>query len=277
MGQTASTPKPGAKLQVIGAGLPRTGTASLSAALEILLDGPVYHCGTQTTMGSAGDIEAWMEILTCRQSADQKDRDMVLPLIHQRLDGFVAITDAPGSQLVPELMQLYPDAKVICSVRDPVLWAKSMNQVHGYTSLWFLKVLLLPLPRMWNFVDYLWLLTGQWGERYVDEEVRGDTIVRRNAKATGDLLLNEEMYAKHVEWLKEIVPEERLVFFDVNDGWEPLCRALGKDVPKDIAFPHMNDSEAIERTAKYHIQRALMRWMGIVAVGVGIAGYTMRR
>ncbi|KAG2421324.1 hypothetical protein HFD88_005298 [Aspergillus terreus] len=276
MGQTASTPKPHAKLQVIGAGLPRTGTASLSAALEILLNGPVYHCGTQTTLGAAGDIEAWMQILTCRRSPNPKDRAMVLPLIQQRLDGFVAIADAPGSQLVPELMQLYPDAKVICTVRDPDSWAKSMNQVHGYTSLWFLKVLLLPLPRLRNFVDYLWLLTDQWGERYVDE-VRGDAIVCRNAEATGGILLNEETYARHVAWLKDIVPAERLVFYDVNDGWGPLCKALGRDVP-DVAFPHMNDSEAIERTAKYHIQCALARWAGIVAVvGVGIAGYAMRR
>jgi hypothetical protein len=47
MGQKVSVPKAGAEIQVIGAGLPRTGTASFSAALEILLDGPTYHGGTQ--------------------------------------------------------------------------------------------------------------------------------------------------------------------------------------------------------------------------------------
>lgn len=51
MGQQYSAPVPGTKLQVIGAGLPRTGTVSFSRALEILLDGPVYHDGTNITLG----------------------------------------------------------------------------------------------------------------------------------------------------------------------------------------------------------------------------------
>jgi hypothetical protein len=35
------------------------------------------------------------------------------------MDGYVATVDAPGAQFVPELMELYPDVMVICTVRDP--------------------------------------------------------------------------------------------------------------------------------------------------------------
>jgi hypothetical protein len=46
--KTGEVPKPTdltRKIEVIGAGLGRTGTMSFSAALEKLLNGPVYHSG----------------------------------------------------------------------------------------------------------------------------------------------------------------------------------------------------------------------------------------
>ncbi|KAL4892818.1 hypothetical protein BDV59DRAFT_208004 [Aspergillus ambiguus] len=274
MGQNASVPKPGTRIQVIGAGLPRTGTASLTAALDLLLDGPVYHCGTQTTMGPPSEIESWTKILHCWLSKDQHERCKVLPLIKSKLDGFGAIMDAPGSQMVPELMELYPDSKVICTVRDPASWEKSMNHVHGFTSLWFLKALLLPLPGMRNFIDYAWLMSDQWGKMYRDAKILRDKKVRGNVKEYGDALLNCHIYERHIEWLKQTVPEDRLVFLNVNEGWGPLCKAIGKDVPHGIPFPHINDSEATEGAARYHIQRALIRWAGIFAVvTVVVAGY----
>lgn len=264
MGQTASTPKPGSRIQVIGAGLPRTGTASFSLALATLLDGPVYHGGTQTTRGPPEELKSWITILGRWVDGD---RTSIIPLIEQRLDGYVAITDAPGCQLLPELVELYPDAKVICTVRDPVAWEKSMSQVGSVTSLWFLKALLLPLSGMRHFTDYIWLLSRQWSILYMDGK-RFDS-----AREVSEAINHGQTYAKHMAWLEENVSAERLVFFDVKDGWEPLCRALGKDVP-DIPFPHVNDSEGIDRTAKFHFKRALMCWAGIFAVaGVAIAGY----
>ncbi|PYI00850.1 NAD dependent epimerase/dehydratase [Aspergillus sclerotiicarbonarius CBS 121057] len=260
MGQTPSVPQPGTKIQVIGAGLSRTGTASFSAALAILLDGPIYHGGTQTTIGPPEEIKSWITIMRNLQNERPDDRQKALTLMERRLDGYAAITDAPGTQLVPELLELYPDAKVICTVRDPVAWEKSMAQVKDLVRLWFLRVVFLPLPGMRHFVDYITLTSIQWRKVYGTHGRPGPA------------------YHKHIAWLKEIVPEDRLVFVDVKDGWEPLCKALGKEVPKDIPFPRINDSEAINRTAKQHIRRGLMRWAGIfVAVGVVSAAYILRR
>ncbi|KAF7617514.1 putative NAD dependent epimerase/dehydratase [Aspergillus flavus] len=268
MGQTASAPKPGTQIQVIGAGLPRTGTASFSAALTILLDGPVYHGGTQLTRGSPSELKSWIHIL---RAWLEDDKRTVLSIVKSRLEGYAAITDAPGCQLLPELLELYPDAKVICTVRDPLAWEKSMNQIHSFARLSFLKILLLPLPGMRHFVDFTWLLRQQWGNLYADGR-RFSSV-----KEVSDTLPQRAIYSKHVAWLQENVPADRLVFFDVREGWEPLCKALGKDVPTDIPFPHVNDSEEIARTAKYHIRRALIRWVGIFAItGIAITGF-MRR
>ncbi|OOF93550.1 hypothetical protein ASPCADRAFT_508666 [Aspergillus carbonarius ITEM 5010] len=260
MGQNPSLPQPGTKIQVIGAGLSRTGTASFSAALTILLDGPVYHGGTQITIGPPEEITSWITIIKNVLTEKSEDRQKALSLMEHRLDGYAAITDAPGSQLVPELLELYPDAKVICTVRDPVAWEKSMTQVKHLVRMWFLRAVFLPLPGMRHFVDYISQTSMQW------------------QKAYGTHLRPGPAYHKHIAWLKEVVPEDRLVFVDVKDGWEPLCKALGKEVPKDIPFPRINDSEAINRTARYHIRRGLMRWAAIfVAAGVASAAYFLRR
>jgi hypothetical protein len=252
MGQKASVPQPGVRFQVIGAGLSRTGTASFSAALEILLDGPVYHGGTQITMGPPTEIKSWIQILQYWLHGKGADRSKMMNLMRRRLDGFVAVTDAPCSQLFEELLEMHPDAKVICTTRDPVSWEKSISQIQHVSLLWFLRGVLLPLKGMRHFVHYISLLEKQWLNLY------------------GIKSLDRTTYDKHIAWLKEVVPEDRLVFYDIKDGWEPLCKALGKEVPKDEPFPRINDGDAIDQTARYHIRRGLTRWAAILGV-VGVA------
>jgi hypothetical protein len=65
MGAQLSRPKYGISLQVIGAGLAFTGNTSFAEALGILLDGPVFHGGTQlcTGMNDASEIRAWIKLL----------------------------------------------------------------------------------------------------------------------------------------------------------------------------------------------------------------------
>lgn len=261
MGQNVSTPKPGTELQVIGAGLPRTGTSSFNAALEHLLDGPSYHGGTQISRGSPIEIQSWISVLRYWNAGNPKDRETMKDLIQQQLKGYAAVTDAPCAQLVPELLEIYPNAKVICTVRDPEAWTKSLAQIRGLALMWFLRGVLLPLPGMRHFPEYASHLSVQWEKLYVTKahEVGVDT------------------YNRHIAYLKENVPSDRLFFVNVKDGWEPLCSALGKETPKDIPFPRFNDSEAIEETAKYHVQRGLVRWAGIIgafSILVGAYVYT---
>ncbi|BCS17355.1 sulfotransferase family protein [Aspergillus puulaauensis] len=247
MGQKPSIPQPGKKVQVIGAGLPRTGTASFSAALSILLNGPVYHSGTQITLGPASEIKSWIRILRLWGTGQPNDRKSALGIIESTLDGYVAVTDSPGDQLVPELLEVYPDALVIATTRDAQSWERSMSQVASLSTLWFLRVVLLPLPGMRWFVDYTQELEVLWIKMFgVDRP-------------------NVGVYGKHLERLRDVVPPEKLRLFNVKDGWEPLCEMLGVDVP-EVPFPRINDSEAIDRTAQYHIRRGLLRWGAVVAV-----------
>ncbi|KAJ0329861.1 hypothetical protein COL5a_003686 [Colletotrichum fioriniae] len=124
MGQEASKPKPGTRLQVIGAGLPRTGTASLAKALEILLsdgDGaPVHHGGTQLTRGPESEIRSWITCLSHTPIRTAADEKVVLDTLTAHFhDGYAAVVDVPGMLFTEELAALHPDALVICTVREP--------------------------------------------------------------------------------------------------------------------------------------------------------------
>ena len=183
---------------------------------------------------------------------------LVLNKIRQRLDGYAACTDAPMCGLVREIMEVYPEAKVICTIRDPDSWVKSMAGVSDASTMWFLRAVLLPLPGMRHFVDYINVLRKQWIYLYGEQE----PVTRKS-------------YDRHVEWLKEIVPEDRLVFFDVKEGWGSLCKALGKEVPAGVAFPRINDGEAIDRFAKAIVKRGLIRWLVILSM-LGLAIISIR-
>lgn len=249
MGQKYSAPRPGTKFRVIGAGLSRTGTASFSKALEILLDGPVYHGGTQVTLGPEVDIKTWIKVLSQWPPQNKSMHNENLDLLASRLSGYAAITDAPGSGLVPELLALYPDAKVICTIRDVSSWEKSMAVVASASTQWFLYFVLFPLPSLRFFVDYIDGLRQQWLCLYGETEPP-----------------TSKTYNRHIEWLKEVVPPERLIFYDVKDGWEPLCKALDLPVPKDEPFPRINDGKAIDEFAKTQIIRGLKAWIFILLI-----------
>jgi hypothetical protein len=263
MGAELSHPKPGTDLQVIGAGLSRTGTASFSEALRILLDGPVYHCGTQVASGMSdvSEIRSWIKLLEHWPARNNADRDLIRRILRERLGGYAACTDSPVAQLVPELLELYPNAIVVCTIRDVKAWEKSIATISGLVLAGFLRFILFPIPAMRPFPHYVDLLSYQWTHLY------GNTV--SPASIT---------YDAHVEWLKKVVPEEKLFFFDVKDGWGPLCKALGKDVPKDVPFPRINDGKAIEELSKKLVTKGLTRWAVVFAtVGIAVVGYWMAR
>lgn len=241
-------------MQVIGAGLPRTGTTSFGKALSILLKAPIYHGGTQMTRGPEADIRGWINVLSRLPASTPLEKEEQRALLHQRLDGFAGVVDSPACGFGPELLAMYPDAMVVCTTRDPASWERSMATVANLATMWFLRVVLLPLPTMRHFPDYINRLRDQYIHLYGEAEP-----------------LSQDVYHQHVAWLKRVVPADRLVFFDVKDGWEPLCRALGKDVP-DVPFPKINDSDAINKMSAEIVGKGLKRWAVIMASSALVLG-----
>ena len=65
--------------------------------------------------------------------------------------GYVACTDMPAILFTEELCTLYPSALVICSTRDPDDWYRSAKFLMAVTNLWWLDILLSPIPTLRYF------------------------------------------------------------------------------------------------------------------------------
>jgi len=62
------------------------------------------------------------------------------------------------------------------------------------------------------------------------------------------------VFQAHIEEVKRTVPPERLLVYEVKQGWEPLCRFLGVPVP-ETPFPHVNDSETFQENIKKRFRK----------------------
>jgi hypothetical protein len=133
--------------------------------------------------------------------------------------GMRAVVDWPACEFYRELMALYPQAKVVLNVRDPVAWYESTRDtlwvVQGVLPWWFPRT----ARRMHDEVI--------WHGRFEGEFENRDRAIA--------------IYEAHVREVRRTVPPERLLVFDVQEGWQPLCDFLERPVPAGEPFPHLND------------------------------------
>ena len=102
-------------LRVVGAGLGRTGTTSLKAALEFLLKAPCYHM--DEVYNHPEHVEVWRSALR-GDSAD----------LSALMEGYAATVDWPAGAFWRELSSLFPHALVVLTVRESAeAWWRSAN------------------------------------------------------------------------------------------------------------------------------------------------------
>src|SRR5205085_6684689 len=102
-------------LQVIGAGLGRTGTMSLKLALEHLGFGPCYHMA-EVLVQARRNLPLWLDVIHGKPDWDEV------------FAGFGASADYPACTYWRELAARYPEAKVILTLRDADDWFDSVNR-----------------------------------------------------------------------------------------------------------------------------------------------------
>ncbi|KAL8916913.1 MAG: hypothetical protein Q9208_008277 [Pyrenodesmia sp. 3 TL-2023] len=209
-------------LQVIGAGLPRTGTSSLKAALEILGFDPCHHMmecflKPERSILFAGLLRSQLDPRTTADTAPESTA-----ALKKAMRGYRATVDAPGCDLYAELMTIYPDAKVILSVRDSdEQWWKSFNETIGMQLSTLYPILVYPIGFLWNQGLLLWAFVKRW-----------------KALPGTNGTLGPGVHAAQRKVVRETVPKERLLEFNVKEGWPPLCDFLQVPVP-DEPFPNL--------------------------------------
>lgn len=204
-------------LAVIGAGFGRTGTLSLKIALEMLGLGPCYHMmevfknpehAALWSAAADGNVD-WEKLFT----------------------GYQSTVDWPSTFFWRELIEVYPNAKVILTLRSTDSWIKSATST-------------------------IFKVMGADGD---DDEASPVNASRDMAKKivfertfggnVEDHAHLTKVYEAHIEEVKRTIPADRLLVYESREGWEPLCKFLGIPVP-DMPYPKVNSTEEFQARAE---------------------------
>lgn len=206
-------------MELIGAGLPRTGTLTQKVAFEQLGLSPCYHW--VDLLADLGQLPGWERAM---------DGQADWPAL---LGGARSSADWPGGYFYRELAEAYPEAKVLLSVRDPESWERSFRETIWEMS--YGESVMALLARARSRVDPVW-------KRYLDFVERmfwGPEGTFSEGEQPAQLI---EQMERHTEEVKRTIAPERLLVWEVGEGWGPLCEFLGLPEP-DTPLPHANDRE----------------------------------
>ncbi len=194
-------------LQIIGSGFGRTGTMTMKDALNVLGLGPTHHM--TEIMEHPEQLAHWKAIFA------GQDVDWA-----EVFEGYNSQVDWPGASVWHQTSIAFPNAKVIHTERPEDDWWPSFN---GTIGKFFALADGMELPPA--FADiFATMKDGFLMQTFTD-------FTDRDAAIAG--------YRRNNAKVRETIPADRLLVFNVADGWAPLCDFLGVPVP-DVAFPHKN-------------------------------------
>jgi len=225
-------------LQVICAGLPRTGTLSLKAALTHLLGGRCYH-GFDNLFGGQDDVDFWLTVAN-GSASDEQIREFFCSR------GCTAVADFPAAYFYTRLLKVFPEAIVILTQRSSESWQKSMQSslLKAYENRTQQPYRLMLFTFDWRFhrgLDKLYdILDCSW-----------------MTAVTGNLYKAEEFCHNWAAGVRNAVAQDHLLVLQAGDGWEELCSFLQKPIP-ETPYPRLNNVDQFQQG--YHRFR-LLSWM----------------
>ncbi|GJJ08169.1 hypothetical protein Clacol_002377 [Clathrus columnatus] len=214
------------------------GTLSLCHALEKLGFGPCYH-----PLHVQKDKLKWVEWAKVLQG--QTDPEFIYSI----LEGFGSALDTPVTFVADSIYKAYPNAKYILTIRDPDQWEVSVR-----------KTFLNPFPELLPVFERAQRGTlTEEDHEFLDSRVPNKQGVwmlaaraRHTLKPGGSLQgdIRDELLT-HNAWIKELIPPENLLIFDVKEGWGPLVRFLEVESELEEPFPKVNESAAYKELAQF--------------------------
>jgi len=231
------------RLEVIAAGLPRCATTSLQTAFE----SPYLDLAPTIHMAHVMPHPDLLELVI--EAMQEQNRERRHQLLHRIFDGYRATSDFPGTVFVDDLMDMYPDAKVILNLRESgESWAKSIQNSIGFfgTKTFHYITCLIRADRV------LWKL-NQVGTR----------VWEKRLGAREMSFYTSEFYDKHNKWVREEAAKrgKEVIEFRAEQGWTPLCKLLGKPLPPaKVPFPRLNDQRTMAIIKTIIVIRGLLAW-----------------
>ncbi|KAL7948349.1 hypothetical protein V8C42DRAFT_314167 [Trichoderma barbatum] len=250
------------EMQVLVLGLPRTATTSIAAALQsdILAIKPVLHASD--TAANQHRCRLILEALRLLGDAKSFTRHAKL---HQVVDGYAACTESLNA-LADDLMDMYPNAKLILNVRPPsdsggpaaLDWARSCKETVGFFGSHYALAVCWPLPHHRFWWRRYRLQTDVWRHKGL--------LSGKTSKCTafkGCEWMTPEFYNRYLEWVQGEARERGrdVLVWHPGMGWKPLCELLGREIPpEDTPIPVLNDSTASKLGQRGYIRRGLCRY-----------------
>ena len=198
-------------MKVICAGMGKTGTKSIAKALR-LLGFEVFDWEEQIF----DFMDHWLNVFQNGAAPDMNH-------VYENAD---AVVDIPGVFFWEEMLEAFPDCKVILSERDEDSWVKSfVNQLEALDA-----------------VRSVFARTFSPTLRKISLIGRASIRALYGSRKTTPTYVFRKRYRIHNHRVKSMVPPNKLLLYNVNQGWKPLCDFLGCDIPT-VAFPHENIKE----------------------------------
>ncbi|KAL8678256.1 MAG: hypothetical protein Q9186_005369 [Xanthomendoza sp. 1 TL-2023] len=273
-------------MKVLIMGMPRSGTMSLVAALKKLGYTP-YDFIDRIILGH---LPRWTDALRAKFLGQGKpwgkpEFDRLLKGFDVRLsptfplqslitltlqlmraistnaDFGQCVLDVPCPFFTEEFLSAYPSSLVILNKRDPDAWLASMNSTLFHVFSWSSWPLLARLD------------PGFAGTWYTHCTLTWEIFCGNDY---GEKC--KEKYLEHYDYVRRVTPKDRLLEYEVKEGWEPLCKFLGKEVPEGEDFPNVNDKGSfVEGHGKlwaYGVFNAVKNIsIGLTSVAVGVAAW----
>jgi len=246
-------------MKLICAGMPKTGTKSITKALRHL-GFTVFDWEEQTF----DFLDHWLDVFQNGVKPDARR-------IYQNAD---AVVDIPGNFFWEEILEAFPDCKVILSERDEDSWVKSLVK-HLEISQAQASLICILYNNMINLLS-----PTRRKFTYILDCHRG-SILGYSRGNTGSTCVFRKRYRIHNHRVKSIVSRDKLLVYNVQQGWKPLCDFLGCEVPA-AAFPHENVKGELVKTiaalsvtrfgrqVKWEIQRKVFLTISVLVVIVAI-------
>jgi hypothetical protein len=213
-------------LKIIGAGFGRTGTLSTYTALKEL-GYPCYHMlEVIGNKENKSHLDFWNGVANTPAGQQHNWNEV--------FENYTATVDNPGCCVWRELLEANPDAKVLLTLhpRGPEAWYEStIDTIYFTENMWQFKVI--------ELCTSFGRKMGNMSYKLIWQRSHKGTMINKTAAIA--------RYHEHIEEIKATVPPEKLLIFTVDQGWEPLCKFLGAEVPP-TAFPNVNDRVQVKKT-----------------------------
>lgn len=261
--------RPQRPTKVLSLGLPRTGSLSMFLALSALGYKDVFHGSLVWRFYP----EKWEFFdRACDAHFSSLPTYTGKPFTRAQWDELYrpceAITDL-GATHAEAMIKTYPEAKVVLVKRSFEKWAKSFDEA-------LLQGVYGPVP--YFIANIIEPLIGSYFIRALRKECMGFTGASTYAESSDPKTLRQ-VYDRHHETIRKMVPPDQLLEMELGDGWSPLCKFLGKSVP-DREFPNVNDRASLRKAFRRVYVAEFMKAMGTVilpwAVGIGAVVMALR-